>query len=212
MASRGIYKGRSCSADSIKKRVDFQGIQVCVDRPRGFTMEGTDDKGVPWTRTYKVDYGFIPKTLGGDDDGLDVFLGPQRGASNAFWAVQNKPDGSFDEYKVFLGFPDRHAARSCYEAHIPKRLLSNLTTMRVDMMKSMLGINPKGVAKVASFLTELNKTAFDDVLGEGGKSALKGVKEVFADAKERLKPYSRRATVDKLRVRMQDELKGRLGR
>lgn len=216
MASRGIYKGRPCSADSVKKRIDFQGIGICVDRPRGFKMKGTDDKGNPWERTYKVDYGFIPKTLGGDGDGIDVFLGPQKNAPNAFWAVQNKADGVFDEYKVFLGFPNRNAALSCYEEHIPKKLLSGLTTMRVDMMRSMLGVDPKGLAKVASFCVELDKLAFgDDILGEGGAAMMQQARSAFEEGRTALKPYTRREAVDRLRRRLQEEMqtvKGRLGK
>jgi Inorganic Pyrophosphatase len=96
------YKGKPCSSDSVKKRVDYQGIGICIDRPKGSVMSGTDEKGEPWSRTYEYDYGFIPKTLGGDDDGLDVFVGPDPKAEDAFWAIQTKPDGSFDEYKCIL--------------------------------------------------------------------------------------------------------------
>lgn len=165
MAKNGEYKGKACSASSVKKRVEFQGIGICIDRPKGFVMKGTDDNGEPWTRTYKYDYGFIPKTLGGDDDGLDVFIGPDKEAEEAYWAVQKKPDGSFDEYKVFLGFPNRDAAIGCYKDHIPKKLFSGLVTMKVDMMRSMLRINPQGsngMSKAAMFVgfhDELEKIA-----------------------------------------------------
>ena len=163
MTDRGVYKGVRCSANSVKKQVVFQGIDICVDRPKGFVMEGKDDKGKPWKRQYKFDYGFIPRTLGGDGDGLDVFLGPDKNSPHAFWAVQTKPDGSFDEYKVFLGFPNRDAAVSAYKDHIPQKLLSNLITFKVDMMKSMLRIDPTGKIKSAmitvSCIDELMKSA-----------------------------------------------------
>lgn len=162
MAKNGIYKGKPCSANSIKKRVKFQGIDIHVDRPKGFRMKGVDDKGESWSRVYKYDYGFIPRTLGGDDDGLDVFIGPDRKSEEAYWAIQKKPDGSFDEYKVFLGFPNRDAAIGCYKDHIPKKLFSGLVTMKVDMMRSMLRINPQGsglkkAAMVVGFYDELEK-------------------------------------------------------
>ena len=101
---QGFYKGKPASPDTVKFTRDFQGIPVRVDRPRGFIMTGVDSKGEPWKRRYKHDYGYIPRTLGGDGDGLDVFIGPDRGAKHAYWAVQRKPNGVFDEYKVFLGF------------------------------------------------------------------------------------------------------------
>lgn len=138
----GFFKGEPTSPHTVKKKVDFQGLTVHVDRPRGFIMFGTAPDGTKWRRTYKYDYGFIPKTLGGDGDGLDVFLGPKKKAPSAFWAVQRKPDGSFDEYKVFLGFDNRDEAIAVYRAHIPKKFFGRMMTMTVEMMKAMLGNEP----------------------------------------------------------------------
>ena len=150
MPTRGIYKGEPASPDTVKFKLDFQGIPVRVDRPRGFIMMGTDSKGKKWARRYKYDYGYIPKTLGGDGDGLDVFIGPKKKAQQVYWAVQRKEDGSFDEYKVFLGFDNRDEAMAAYRAHIPKKLLNGMMTMRVNMMKAMLGINPEESMKTAT--------------------------------------------------------------
>ena len=130
-------------------------------------MSGTDDKDKPWQRKYKYPYGFIPKTLGGDGDGLDVFMGPDPKAEEAYWAIQKKPDGSFDEYKVFLGFPNREAAIGAYKEHIPKKFFTGLVTMKVDMMKAMLKINPTGsnemkkAAMFVGFHDEFAKIGFD---------------------------------------------------
>lgn len=99
---RGVYKGEPSPTDSVKFKVDFQGLPIQVERPRGFIMLGVDANGKHWSRRYKYDYGHIPRTLGGDNDGLDVFLGPKKNSKHAFWAVQKKPDGSFDEYKCLL--------------------------------------------------------------------------------------------------------------
>jgi hypothetical protein len=118
-------------------------------------MFGADDRGKHWSRRYRYDYGHIPKTLGGDNDGLDVFLGPKKTSPHAFWAVQRKPDGSFDEYKVFLGFDNRDEAIAAYRAHIPKALFAGLMTMRVDMMKAMLGKNPERQLKTAMYQSAL---------------------------------------------------------
>lgn len=139
----GFYQGSPSSPDSVKKTVDFQGLKIKVDRPKGFVMFGEDSKGKPWQRKYKYDYGFIPKTLGGDDDGLDVFIGPNKKATQTYWAVQRKDDGSFDEYKIFVGFDNRDEAISVYRAHIPKKYFGRLITMSIEMMKAMLGKHPE---------------------------------------------------------------------
>ena len=157
-----LYKGELVSSDTVKKKIDFQGITIHIDRPRGLRMFGIDPEGKEWERQYKYDYGFIPKTLGGDNDGLDVFIGPDKDASEAYWAIQNKADGTFDEYKVFLGFTSRDAATGAYRDHAPVKLLGGMVSMRIDMMKAMLGMNPNGVfVKTAmqwvSFQDELRK-------------------------------------------------------
>ena len=149
MKPTAVYKGESVSPDSVKFKTEFQGIPIRVDRPRGLMMLGTDGKGKKWSRRYRYDYGYIPKTLGGDGDGLDVFLGPRKKSPHAFWAVQRKDDGSFDEYKVFLGFDNRDEAMAVYRQHIPKKLLAGMMSMKVTMMKAMLGYNPDVLLKTA---------------------------------------------------------------
>lgn len=141
-APNGQFKGVPMSPHTVKKVVNFQGVEIRIDRPKGFIMWGRDDKGETWSRKYKYDYGFIPKTLGGDGDGLDVFIGPIKDAKEAYWAVQRKHDGTFDEYKVFMGFPNRDAAIGAYKEHIPGKLLTSMVTMKVEMMRAMLGMEP----------------------------------------------------------------------
>ena len=65
--------------------------------------------------------------------------------------MQRNDDGSFDEYKVFLGFPDRDAAVAAYRQHIPKKYFKGIITMKIEMMKAMLGkVNPDEKMKRAS--------------------------------------------------------------
>lgn len=158
MGTQGFLHGRKVPIDSVKKTVVFQGLKVHLDRPKGFEMHGTGEDGKPWTRVYKYDYGFLPKTDGGDGEGLDVFLGPDEGAHEAYWAIQQKKDGSFDEYKVFLGFKDKAAAKAAYAEHIPLKFFNGMVGMRVGMMKAMLGKDP--LEKISMML------AFEDELGK----------------------------------------------
>jgi len=142
-AKHGTYKGKPCSADSVKKKITFQGLDIHIDRPKDFVMSGKDQNGNDWERVYKYDYGFIPKTLGGDKEGIDVFIGPNKDAKDAFWAIQKKFSGGFDEYKVFLGFKNKASAEKAYKEHIPAQLFGGMMSTTVEMMKAMLGINPK---------------------------------------------------------------------
>ena len=125
------------------KVVTFEGIKIKLDRPKGTVHTGKDSSGKPWARTYKYDYGFIPKTNGGDSEGIDVFLGPDEDNSDtAYWIAQNKEDGTFDEYKVFLGFKSKAAAKTAYREHIPAKYMSKIFSVSIPMMKAMLGLEP----------------------------------------------------------------------
>jgi site-specific DNA-adenine methylase len=133
------YYARKADA---KKKVEFQGIPIVIDRPKGFVQEGTSEDGTPWTREYKTDYGFIPSTKGGDGEGLDVFVGPKADSHNAFWFTQTKADGSFDEYKVVLGADDLAEAKKIYLDHIPAKFLSDVREGSVHQIKALLNQEP----------------------------------------------------------------------
>lgn len=143
--------------DSVKKTVKFQGITVKIDRPKGTVQTGKDSKGKPWRREYLYDYGFLPKTDGGDGEGVDVFLGNDPHAHTAFWVVQKKEDGSFDEFKAFLGFKKKSEAVKAYKQHIPEKFMGSVLALPVAMISSMLGRAPV-LTKVAAgaFLDEMN--------------------------------------------------------
>jgi len=143
----------SYSKTAAMKTVDFQGMKIRLDRPKGFVQTGKSKTGKPWARTYLFDYGFIPKTKGGDGDGVDVFIGPDKNDQESYWAIQKKDDGSFDEYKVFLGFGSKAAAKKAYTDHIPAKYLKGMVTIRTNMMKAMLGLEP--VEKLASIVASL---------------------------------------------------------
>lgn len=140
------------------KTVTFQGMRVRVDRPKGFVQRGKDESGGDWERVYKYDYGYLPKTQGGDGEGVDVFLGPAAGEDEAHWVLQVKKDGSFDEYKVMLGFASRAAAKKAYLEHVPARYFGSMVTMKVPLMRAMLGLDPSpGGREKAAFFLELSR-------------------------------------------------------
>lgn len=141
------------------ERKTFKGIPVVVDRPRGFVQRGAAPDGSQWRRVYHVDYGHVPGTKGGDGDGLDVFLGGDQEAKEAHWILQRKADGTFDEYKVMLGFQDAKSAKQMYEAHVPKKFFGSMCSMPIEMMKALLGIEPvEDVTKVLDGLRTVLKS------------------------------------------------------
>lgn len=130
-----------------KKRIQFAGIEICIDRPCGFAQCGVDREGNKWSRTYTMDYGFIPKSNGGDDEQLDVFIGPDSGAPDAFLVRQTKEDGSFDEYKLMLGFRDRKSALACYDSHIPKEFRDDVQKIPVSLVQSLCKVSTAAIRK-----------------------------------------------------------------
>lgn len=144
-------------ADALKV-TDFQGIPVHIDRPIGFVQTGKDAQGNDWSRTYQNDYGFIPKTMGGDGMELDVFLGPNPDSKRAFWVTQKTGDGTFDEYKIFLGFDAPREVLDVYAAHIPIRHFSDMMETTTEMVKALIGLSPAEVVKcIAKDATHVEK-------------------------------------------------------
>lgn len=162
-------------------RRSFQGIPVVVDRPKGFVQRGKAKDGTEWERVYKTDYGFIPSTLGGDDEELDVFLGPDDAAPTAYWVAQTKDGGAFDEYKVFLGYPSEEAARACYLEHIPAQFMGAMFATPVGALHALLGMNPAEMQQETSGTPEaVVEAARAAVAGEDPVVAFERLKVALA--------------------------------
>lgn len=129
------------------KTTEFQGLPISIDRPAGYVQTGKDENGNEWERTYQTDYGFLPRTRGGDGEELDVFVGSDGESKRVFWVTQNKADGTFDEYKVFVGFTTPRDARDCYITHIPSRFYGSMSETTIEQLKAMAGVDPVELAK-----------------------------------------------------------------
>ena len=99
----------------------FRGIPIIIEWPKGSVRTGTNDQGEPWKRKMEADYGYVNSTIGaGDLEPLDVYIGSDEDAADVYVVEQLKEDGSFDEYKVCLGFPDMETAYKTYLSHYPE--------------------------------------------------------------------------------------------
>lgn len=92
--------------------VSINGLDISIENPAGSRRR-------PEWKALEHHYGYIRGTVGKDKDHVDVFLGPHAEDKNlpVFVVDQVKKDGSFDEHKVMLGFPDESAARAGYLAN-----------------------------------------------------------------------------------------------
>lgn len=166
----------------------FRGIPIEVDRPKGHVMTGTSPEGKEWRRVYHVDYGFIPGTQGGDGEGLDVFLGGDEASSESYWILQRKADGTFDEYKVCLGFADGESAKAMYLVHVPKRFFGSMVSMSVEMMKALLGIEPVEEIAKAEALVKCLVESFSTAQLEKIDGTPEELARRFHETYERLAP------------------------
>lgn len=142
-----LAAGGALAPQKLQQRT-FAGLPIVIDRPKGFVQRKMDDGGkLLWERTYKVDYGYVPSTLGGDSEELDVFLGPDEHAPSAFWVVQTDEQGDFDEYKVVLGTNSEEEARAIYTDHVPEKFLGRMFETPVGVLQSLLGLEPGDLLK-----------------------------------------------------------------
>lgn len=123
-----------------KGRIRVQGLDISIENPRGSERSGTGPDGTPWRRTMSDHYGYIKRTTGADGEQVDVYAGPQPDSGQVFVVDQvNQQDGSFDEHKVMLGYPDQESAVTAYRSNFDKGWqVGPVTAMPVDRFKTWL--------------------------------------------------------------------------
>ncbi|MFO0588828.1 MAG: hypothetical protein U0441_14860 [Polyangiaceae bacterium] len=99
--------------------VSVAGIPVIVEHPKGSMRTGVGPDLRPWSTRMVCDYGSIPGTHSPDGEPVDAYVGPDDKAPFAFVVTQNKPDGTYDEPKVMLGFDTEQEALWMYRIHVP---------------------------------------------------------------------------------------------
>ena len=130
-------------------RTDW-GFPIIIDRPKGFIQTGVGPDGTPWEREFKVDYGFLPDTIGLDGDEIDVYCGPDPKASMVHVVNQVKADGAtLDEYKLMIGFDQTEDAIACLFEHLPERYFGSMHTMPLDLLRGLLNFEEPGAVQKA---------------------------------------------------------------
>lgn len=133
-----------------KGKIRVSGLDISIENPKGSTRSGTSPDGKKWSNTLKSHYGYIRRTEGADGEQVDVFVGPKPEADTVYVVDQVNQDGSFDEHKVLMGFPDQQAAEKGYLENYQKGwTLGPVTPMSVEELKGWLSEsdNTKPVSK-----------------------------------------------------------------
>lgn len=98
-----------------KHHVNFHGLDISIENPKGSMRHGTNPNGKPWSVKLPDHYGYIKRTQGADGDHVDVYLGPDKNSEKVFVIDQVKHDTKgFDEHKAMLGYNTEDAALSAY--------------------------------------------------------------------------------------------------
>lgn len=123
-----------------KGRVRVQGLDISIENPRGSERSGISQDGTPWRRTMSDHYGYIKRTTGADGEQVDVYVGPQEDSDQVFVVDQiNQQDGSFDEHKAMLGYPDQESAVAAYRSNFDEGWqVGPVTAMPMAEFKSWL--------------------------------------------------------------------------
>jgi|GEM_PF-3430329 len=146
--------------------VDFQGLDISIENPRGSIRKGVSPEGKPWETELTHHYGYLKGTVGKDKDHVDIFIGPEVESDRVFVVDQVDPKtGKFDEHKVMLGFQNQDVARQGYLSNYEEgwKGLGAMTEMSMDEFKAWAKSD-----KTKKPVADLGKEAESDRQGEGG--------------------------------------------
>ena len=118
--------------------VTFQGLPITIENDVGTVREWKDSEGNTGSTVMLFAYGYLDDTDSMDGEELDVYLGPDPRAQNAFIVHQQNPHtGIYDEEKTMLGFTNEQQAVQAYRFHFdkPDDYLLTVTPMALDQFK-----------------------------------------------------------------------------
>lgn len=138
-------------AYKLQGHMDVEGIPVSVENRKGSVRKGKDEDGKPWRTKMIHPYGYIDGTKGKDGEEVDAYVGPEKGAPNAFVVHQKDKDtGAYDEDKVMLRFKNKLKAKKAFLAHYNSpKFLGPIKTVTVDRLKELIA-SKKQLVKIAA--------------------------------------------------------------
>jgi hypothetical protein len=146
----------------LAKRLDFHGLDIRVEYPKGAKRSFQDDKGKTQYKTMRADYGEVRGTEGLDGDPVDVYVGPHKDADRVFVITQMKKGdwSKIDEEKCILGVRSRDEAARLYLAHYDdSRFLGSIKEFSMKQFQDRLetrGVVGQKIASSAERIAELN--------------------------------------------------------
>ena len=94
----------------------FQCLPIVIENEAGSVRSGKKPDGTPWSTVMTHPYGYIAKTSGIDQEGIDCFLGPNENSQRVHIVRIKEPaTGLLDEHKVFLGFDEPEDVKRVFQ-------------------------------------------------------------------------------------------------
>lgn len=192
----------------------FQGIPIAIENTIGSVRNWQDGLGGIGRSVMKHAYGYIERTTGADEDEIDVFLGPDPRAQQAYIVHQrNVHTDVYDEDKCMLGFSNEKDALAAYNANYDRRdFVITVTPMDMDAFKrwvqgsesapgEMFKAGTGGVRYVIPFEGELAKSqgklsSTVAAAGATSKAARGPVSGTGANYQDHTKPRERAEPVE----------------
>lgn len=133
-------EGQIESGNYRKGHVRVQGLDITIENPKGSVRSGKRPDGSTWRHRMTNHYGYIRRTIGADDEQIDVYVGNEPHKTRVFVIDQlDQETGLFDESKVMLGFNNQMQAVHAYRANFDRGWrVGPVTAMSIEEFKHWL--------------------------------------------------------------------------
>lgn len=154
-----------------KGHVKLAGYDITIENPVNSIRRGVDENGKPWEVKMNNTYGYFRGTKGKDGDHIDTFLSSGGNYDGPVYVIdQIKPDGSFDESKVMLGFNSEEEAKKAYLSNYSSgwKGLGNITGVSKEAFDDWMSNRKQQRKPFAEYVNiALDSSSFDTSKYEG---------------------------------------------
>ncbi len=99
-----------------KGKLRWHGLVISIENAKGSIRRGKTREGHEWSVVMPVSYGYFKRSIGADDDHIDVYMGSNPLALDVYVIDQiDARSGRFDEHKVMAGFTSKDEAIETYK-------------------------------------------------------------------------------------------------
>src|SRR5687767_2821887 len=116
--------------DKVKRSFAWNNLDIAIEHEVG-------DVRFDGAPPLKSAYGFVKKTVGADNEALDVYIGPNLDSPHIFRVKQMTVDGlAYDECKWFIGYDSAFQATFAYLAQMPPQFFGGIDRSSLDEIRS----------------------------------------------------------------------------